>query len=75
MVMLPPWAVVKVPATTDRLSPSRSVSLASSCTLPVSTLSSAVLAASSTATGASLTGVTVTSTVAVSLPPLPSLTV
>jgi hypothetical protein len=50
------------------------LSLAST-SITVAPLSSATVAASSIASGLSLTGVTVTLTVAVSLPPLPSLIV
>ena len=57
------------------VSPSRSVSFASTIsTVPsVMGVSSAVLTVSLTASGASLTGATLTVTVAVSVPPLPSL--
>ena len=60
-------------AVTVSVSPSTSVSLAST-----STVDGVVLgcrAVSSTATGASLTGVTVMVTVAVAVPPLPSVMV
>jgi hypothetical protein len=57
-------------AVTVRLSPSRSVSFASTATLRA--VSSTVVAASLTATGTSFTGVTLTLTVAVALPPRPS---
>ena len=52
------------------VSPSTSVSLASTFTFPA--VSSAVVRVLSTAFGSSFTGVTVTETVAVSVPPWPS---
>ena len=60
------------PAFTDSVSPSASVSLAT--TSIVTAVSSVVLAVSSTATGASFTASTATVTVPVSSPPLPSST-
>ncbi|MNJ73684.1 hypothetical protein D3C77_705120 [compost metagenome] len=74
MVMLPPCAVAKVPATTLRLSPSRSLSLASRSMLELNGVSSVAVTASSTATGASLAGLTVMVRVPTSLR-LPSVTV
>ena len=56
--MLPPWVVAKVPAITDRASPSRSVSLASRSMAELNGVSSVAVTASSTATGASFTAVT-----------------
>ena len=56
--------------------PSMSVSLAVRLPAAITTaVSSLVVKASATATGASLTGLTVMLTVAVALPPLPSVTV
>ena len=72
--MLPPWAVAKVPATTLRLSPSRSLSLKSRSTVEVNGVSSVTVMLSSTATGASLAGLTVMVRVPTSLR-LPSVTV
>ncbi|MNC37279.1 hypothetical protein D3C75_858350 [compost metagenome] len=71
---MPPWVVLKVPSTTDRVPPSTSVSLASRSRVELNGTSSVTLTASSTATGASFTGVTVRLTVIVSMPPWPSLT-
>ena len=73
--MVPPCAVVKVPATTLSVSPSTSVSLAFRLTVEVKVESSFTVMASSTATGASFTGVTPMFTVLVVVPPLPSSTV
>ncbi|MDT4872242.1 hypothetical protein FQZ97_1074180 [compost metagenome] len=72
--MLPPAVVVKVPGTTLRASPSRSVSLASRSTTEVNGVSSATVMLSSTATGGSLAGVTVMVSVPTSVA-LPSVTV
>ncbi len=58
---------------TVKLSPSTSLSLASTFTVPG--VSSSVVNTSSLATGGSFTGLTVTCTVAVAVPPFPSLTV
>ncbi|MNP70373.1 hypothetical protein D3C76_1665990 [compost metagenome] len=74
MVMLPPWAVAKVPAMTDRLSPSRSVSLASRSMLELNGTSSVTVMLSLTATGASFTALTVMVRVPTSVR-LPSVTV
>ena len=60
-----------VVALTLKVSPSRSLSLPK--TAMVTGVSSLVVTLSSTAVGSSLTGVTVTVTVAVALPPLPSM--
>ncbi len=67
-----PWVPLVLPVTVS-VSPSGSVSLASTLAMPE--VFSLVASVSSTAFGASLTGVTVTVTVAVSVPPLPSLIV
>ncbi|MCY1372803.1 hypothetical protein D9M69_600350 [compost metagenome] len=72
--MLPPAVVVKVPGTTLRASPSRSVSLASRSTTEVKGVSSATVMLSSTATGGSLAGVTVMVSVPMSVA-VPSVTV
>ncbi|MOA65812.1 hypothetical protein D3C78_1923250 [compost metagenome] len=74
MVMLPPCAVAKVPAMTDRLSPSRSVSLASRSMLELNGTSSVTVMLSLTATGASFTALTVMVRVPTSVR-LPSVTV
>src|SRR5881394_1251188 len=65
--------LVLVAPSMTRVSPSRSLSLASGAI--VMGTSSGVVAVSSTATGGSLIGVTITVTVAEALPPLPSLMV
>ncbi|MDT4836188.1 hypothetical protein FQZ97_698750 [compost metagenome] len=57
--MEPPAVVVKVPGSTLRASPSRSVSLASRSTTEVNGVSSTTVIASSIATGGSLAGVIV----------------
>ncbi|MCQ4349122.1 cadherin-like domain-containing protein [Pseudomonas stutzeri] len=67
--------VTKVPATTDRLSPSTSLSLASRLMLELNGTSSLTVTASFWATGASFTGATLTVTVAVLETRLPSVTV
>ena len=67
-----PWVPLVLPVTV-RVSPSGSVSLARTFVTPA--VSSAVVRVSSTATGGPLSAVTVTVTVAVSVPPLPSLIV
>ncbi|MCY1251732.1 hypothetical protein D9M72_655420 [compost metagenome] len=72
--MLPPCAVAKVPAMTDRLSPSRSVSLASRSMLELNGTSSVTVMLSLTATGASFTALTVIVRVPTSVR-LPSVTV
>ncbi|MNN59422.1 hypothetical protein D3C81_1745350 [compost metagenome] len=59
---------------TDRLSPSRSLSLASSSMTELNGTSSVTVTASSTASGASLAGVTLRVSVPISLR-LPSVTV
>ncbi|MOA68537.1 hypothetical protein D3C78_1962050 [compost metagenome] len=66
--------MAKVPATTLRLSPSRSVSLASRSMTELNGVSSVALTASSTATGASFTALTVIVRVPTSVR-LPSVTV
>ena len=69
-----PWVLAPVATpVTLRMSPSGSVSLAS--TVTVTGVSSAVVLVSFTATGGSFTGVTVMFTVAVDVPPWPSLIV
>ena len=67
--MVPPWAVVKVPAVTERAGPSTSVSLACRLMAEVKGTSSVVLTASSTASGASFAPLMVTVSVAVALSP------
>ena len=64
-----------VTALTDNVSPGRSTSVSLASTSMVTATSSLVVSASSPATGASFTALTVTVTVAVSVPPLPSLRV
>ncbi|MNR64487.1 hypothetical protein D3C85_1871520 [compost metagenome] len=66
--------MAKVPATTLRLSPSRSLSLASRSMLELNGVSSATVMLSLTATGASFTALTVIVRVPTSLR-LPSVTV
>ncbi|MCY1561892.1 hypothetical protein D9M68_992100 [compost metagenome] len=74
MTMLPPAVVANVPGTTVRLSPSRSVSLASRSTMEVNGVSSVTVMLSSTAIGGSLAGVTLMFSVPTSVA-LPSVTV
>ena len=69
-----PWAGLTLAPLTLSTSPSGSLSLPSTLMLAIG-VSKGVLALSGPATGASLTGVTRTNTVAVSVPPRPSLTV
>ena len=73
-VTVPCAGLFSVALVTVRLSPSTSLSFASTGMF-VSGVLIGVLAMSSPATGASLTAATLTVTVVVELPPLPSLTV
>ncbi|MDT4836189.1 hypothetical protein FQZ97_698760 [compost metagenome] len=75
ITIVPPAVVVKVPGTTVRPSPSRSVSLASRSTTEVNGVSSTTVIASSTATGGSFAGVIVMVAVAVLVPPSASVMV